>query len=303
MSTTADHHPEPVNDREDTTVNTPEPEPVNTTPTDTVNTDTTRADRRVVNGNVVEFKPGTARTPEDIPHPEPVPRRQRPRSSTLRSSTTPSPAKAPAQVDPGGGQGHGQDETAGVAAGQAGRGGGPVPGSAVRHRPAGPLGPGVVSATGSATATAATSVPAVSASVGCPVNAGMAARFTASVSRSRSTGAVSAARNTSTGGTECSTIPDRCSDPGLPGVHDVGGEERGSSTRTPSARPAPAWPVTANSKRCPAAPTPFPTRVTPTTPPNCHTCHSVTQPPLTSKNRSDRVTALPGCHGAGTTTE
>jgi S-DNA-T family DNA segregation ATPase FtsK/SpoIIIE len=69
MSTPADHNPEPVNDREDTTVNTPESDPVNTTPTDTVNTDTTRADRRAVNGNVVEFKPGTARTPEEIPEP------------------------------------------------------------------------------------------------------------------------------------------------------------------------------------------------------------------------------------------
>lgn len=62
MSTTADHTPAPANGPEperDTTVNTPNPTP-DTTPDE-------RPDGRVVNGNVVEFKPGTARTADEIP--------------------------------------------------------------------------------------------------------------------------------------------------------------------------------------------------------------------------------------------
>ncbi|GAB3707346.1 FtsK/SpoIIIE domain-containing protein [Amycolatopsis oliviviridis] len=64
MSTTADHTPASANGPEperDTTVNTPNPTP------DTTSDE--RPDGRVVNGNVVEFKPGTARTAEEIPTP------------------------------------------------------------------------------------------------------------------------------------------------------------------------------------------------------------------------------------------
>ncbi|RSM65754.1 cell division protein FtsK [Amycolatopsis sp. WAC 01376] len=64
MSTTADHTPASANGPEperDTTVNTPNPTP------DTTSDE--RPDGRVVNGNVVEFKPGTAHAPEEIPAP------------------------------------------------------------------------------------------------------------------------------------------------------------------------------------------------------------------------------------------
>ncbi|UMP02249.1 cell division protein FtsK [Amycolatopsis sp. EV170708-02-1] len=60
MSTTADHTPASEPER-DAMVNTPNPTP------DTASDE--RPDGRVVNGNVVEFKPGTARTAEEIPTP------------------------------------------------------------------------------------------------------------------------------------------------------------------------------------------------------------------------------------------
>ncbi|WP_414943100.1 FtsK/SpoIIIE domain-containing protein [Amycolatopsis sp. cmx-11-32] len=63
MSTTADHTPTPE-PAKDNSVNTPNPLPEKTNP-ETED----RPDGRVVNGNVVEFKPGTARTPEEIPTP------------------------------------------------------------------------------------------------------------------------------------------------------------------------------------------------------------------------------------------
>ena len=103
MSTTADHTPESVNGpvpERATDVNTPTPDPVNesvnTPPTDPMNTDPTRPDGRAVNGNVVEFKPGTARTADEIPDPRPHP-------DTTAADVDPAagePGAAPVRVDP-----------------------------------------------------------------------------------------------------------------------------------------------------------------------------------------------------------
>jgi S-DNA-T family DNA segregation ATPase FtsK/SpoIIIE len=98
-------------DREDTAVNTPNaeqnPEFVNTDTTDAVNTDHHRHDGRIVNGNVVEFKPSSARTADDIPPQRSTDAVDTPGTELMESEVLdaeivdePADATAPVAVDP-----------------------------------------------------------------------------------------------------------------------------------------------------------------------------------------------------------